>query len=157
MVNIKVPIGRGLLSQPEFKKQIEKEPSNDIEFFKKLTDSGKMIILKGDGASAANIITRIVPQGKTFYLIEATIADEGGGVGAGALVIITGGANISQKRMDYTGNADLTIKGWSFIGDGTTPIGIRAITGGEQNASLIGYEENTPTTSSRGDANTLES
>ena len=153
MVNIKVPILQKLKDRVT-RQQTAPLAQNELQFLKELDDNGNMVVIKGDGAVNNNIASFVIPAGKTYYLLEATISNVGSGNVSGALVIVTGGANVSQKRIDSSGCADVTVKGFSVIGDGVIAIAVRSITGATNHATLTGYTLNTNVIGIRGEANT---
>ena len=157
MANIKVPIGRGLLSQPEFKKQPELKATNDLEFKKLLADQGKLTTAFAavtNSGSAQDLVTFTPPNGSTFYLLGATGEGSTGGTAFTVrLRVIINGVISDIKAFSATGpaNFDVTEEGFSLVGNGTNQILIRLTTTGMVTESTIfGYLESSPTTSSRG-------
>ena len=159
---IKVPIGRGLLSQPEFKKEPEKKATNDIEFKRILADQGKLFNNFDTRLSASGvgpIVTVTPPNGSTFYLLEA----KGIGTTGGATALIRLRSTIDGVITDHKSDSqltphpfDVTVSGFSIVGNGTNTLEVRMhATGTNTEAEITGYLEPSATVGSRGSTSAL--
>ena len=160
MVNIKVPIGRGLLSQPrQQQSQPEFKATNDTEFRRILADKGKLFTNHGTRTATGTIVSVTPPAGSTFYLLKATATNSANGTTAEYnLTSRIKGVSLIERNNGGTGliNLDLTIEGFSLVGDGTDQLRINQTTGNvSSNADIQGYLEPTSTESSRGTTSAL--
>ena len=162
MANIKVPIGRGIIGQvqqEQFTKEPEKKATNDIEFRRILADQGKLFSNHGTRTAVGAVVEIIIPNGSTFYLLKATAIVSA--IGTTAVYNLTSVINgVTTIENDNGGlgpiNLDLTIEGFSIIGNGANLLRINQTTGNVlSNAVIQGYLEPTITTSSRGSTSAL--
>ena len=153
MANIQVPIGRGLLQQPQQQKEQFTKSLSDREFLKQLADEGRLV-----GSTASDIITTtadliinsiVPPNGSTFYFISGSWVNS---MGAPRVTL--------ELRLDgvaiegYTNSLTSTmLKGdwltdFSMKGDGTKAITVVAIesaagAGSFVSSNICGYFQNT--------------
>jgi len=151
MVNIKVPIGRGILSRPEFEKTPEKIAQSELQFKKELADQGKLVIIHGKVVATGNIVTHDVIAGSTFYLLGASYSGFTRGVTGDNLIrLINKGRVIDQidwhDSQHINGKFEVPIDflvGVGMLGDGNNfRIDVNfGATIGEMSATLCGYQE----------------
>ena len=168
MTDIKVPIGRGLTQQiekfpnipksiPEFPKFQSKLATSDLEFFKKISDEGRLRINEGsfNTASSTGTSAEIIPtNGETFYLLSASFNQK---------QQISGNTNLQNDGVNRQRNAfaganinflgQFSIATDSLIGNGVKSYRMRVTNGAGTNAcsgTLVGYIEQSETLSSRG-------
>ena len=158
MANIKVPIGRGIIGQvqQEFKKD-EPQPraQSEGQWLNSLANQGKIQSVAGSGSQSSEILSFVVPNGSTLYLLQASYGFNPAGAASslGTLRAGIGGTNrtIKQASRVDAGDADLTKVGFSLVGNGTDDINILVgSTAGTYHADITFYLENTTTTGSRG-------
>ncbi len=162
MANIKVPIGRGIIGQvqqEQFTKEPEKKATNDIEFRRILADQGKLFVNQGSSALSGDVVSVTIPNGSTFYLLKATVSITVNGTSSDYVLSTTiDGIVTTRNNGGGTGfqTIDLTVEGFSIVGNGVNLIRVFNVTGNIDSAATIeGYLEPSATTSSRGSTSAL--
>jgi len=131
MVNISLPIGKGItkfpnlkLSKPEFRKGIaEKQAGSDIEFFKIMADRGRLVFSDVDTTSNSGSMSAITPNnGDTFYFLGGSWQMFLAGNSEGSIELRNDG--ISRERISHLNQDPVQVRGaWelrfdALIGDG---------------------------------------
>ena len=164
-MSVNVPIGRGIaktstelkfpnikFSQPDSPKETQREATSEAEFLQLLADNGKITNNQLQLVGAADLDV-IIPNGSTFYLLEA----HGGYTASGGTLrfrTVIDGTVTTEKAGGATSPAsvDVTIKGFSLVGNGIDLVRL-SNTAGTVNANIQGYL--LPTPSSRGGLKTI--
>ena len=157
MVNIKVPIGKGIvkttneLKFPNLKRsQPDKEgfqagtfPSipSDKQFLKDIADQDRLVLEQGTIAGQGDLIVFTPPNGSTFYFIEAFCSNTG--VGRNEYNLIVEGTTIETIEQAAISQIRFLTTIFKLIGDGTRNVTIdRTDSSGSANCTLVGYLEN---------------
>ena len=157
---IKVPIGKGTgktpnelkfpnlkLSQPQEKFGVLQEIPSDRQFLKDLADQGRLVIEQGveSAGQPTTIISFIVPNGSTFYLIEANAQSLGNGAAEADLV--SDGTVLETVGTVGANSMPFQTPIFSTIGNGIRTIEIIMTdnpAGGGVAATLTGYLVRSP-------------
>ena len=157
MVNITVPIKQkdkfGFpRSEPQQTKQQDEKGLNEIQWLQKLADEGRLFE-QSETITATEVFNEIIiPNGETFYLLEARGSINDTGTVTFHLIVNIGGKKTRIRSLRLTGNdsVDLTIKGFSLIGNGVDFIGMETTNATSQTGYIYGYTQQSRTLSSRG-------
>ena len=157
MVNITVPIKPkdkfGITrSEPDQRQQQDDKGLNEIQWLQKLADEGRLIEQQETNAGSEVVNEIIIPNGSTFYLLEAkTTHNTTGDVNVNLIVNIGGAqSTVKSARVGPNTSQDLTVKGFSLIGNGIDFIAMDQLAGGSQTSFIFGYTQPSRTVSSRG-------
>ena len=147
-MSVKVPIRT---KKSRRSKKVD-QPLSDLQFIKKLSDEGKLIIVNGSTTTGtADIVEFVVPQGKTFYFLDSSVTAANGG---DCFLEITNPTFLIdlQAFPAVDTNIQFKIKCATIVGNGIRSILIRMVGGANllSSATIEGYLENSPTLSQMG-------
>ena len=158
---IKVPIGRGIISQIQEKPQTGIRVQSDIQFLQQLADEGRLVSASGSANASGTVTSLEVPNGTSFYMIETSfsyVVQAGGApstldlINLGDIVdsiqITNSAANITGKfgiRYDVLHGNGLTGDGNNYRIDFTEGVSANV----NVSATIFGYFLSTTSTRSR--------
>ena len=131
MVNIKVPIGRGAVLQPQQEKQPNiKAQVSDFQFFRELEINGNMIRRTGQAGASGGTITSLTitpPSGSTLFIKSVVVASSSGQFGA--VDVIWDSSPIENIAVNANETQLMRSVPYMCIGDGTKQLTIDVIDG----------------------------
>ncbi len=148
---IKVPIGRGIISQIQEKPQTGITAQSELQFFKDLAVDGRLVTNSSTRTTSGTVATIIPPNGSTFYFLEASYSGQINNVGNPVSFYQLIKDSIVLERIDVKN--DQTTSGRfetpfdSLVGNGTRSYDIEftfdAGQTGNASGTICGYLENT--------------
>ncbi len=155
MTLINIPIGRGTTrSNFQKKDDLQLRAQSEGQWLNALANQGKIHDAFGQGSQSSTLVSFTPNNGITLYLLEASYTFETATTTNNADLQVTIGGVTNSIRAGAragAGPADLTVKGFSLVGNNTDLIRIQAGSpAGTYTGTLVFYLENTKTTSSRG-------
>ena len=148
---IKVPIGRGIISQIQEKPQTGITAQSELQFFKDLAVDGRLVTNSSTRTTSGTVATIIPPNGSTFYFLEASYSGQINNVGnpVSFYQLIKDG-NVIERidvKNDQTTSGRFETPFDSLVGNGTRSYDIEftfdAGQTGNASGTICGYLENT--------------
>ncbi len=148
---IKVPIGRGIISQIQEKPQTGITAQSELQFFKDLAVDGRLVTNSSTRTTSGTVATIIPPNGSTFYFLEASYSGQINNVGnpVSFYQLIKDG-NVIERidvKNDQTTSGRFETPFDSLVGNGTRSYDIEftfdASQTGNASGTICGYLENT--------------
>ncbi len=130
------------------------QPLGDSQFFQKLADEGRLVIVNNQKNNPSTVVEVIPNQGETFYLMSALFNINSANINT---IELRNGDTVRETintLADTVERGNFQLPFDSLIGDGTKSYSIEwTVEGAGSNtvdATLIGYIKPSPTVSSRG-------